>query len=73
MKTIYLIEIGFDWKQFGNELNWQCMYAEQTLQSAQCEMLILRQEEEERREEQRKIYGQVLFYQYYRYRTVTLY
>lgn len=73
MKTIYLIETSYDWKEFGKELNWECLYAESTLQSAQCEMIILRKEEAERREEHRKKYGKLLYYQYYRYRTVQLY
>lgn len=73
MKTIYLIEMSIDWKKFGNELDWSCIYAVNTLQSAQCEMLILRKNEEERREVSRKKYGQVLYYVYYRYRTVHLY
>lgn len=73
MKNIFLIETAFDWKIFGQELNWDCSYAVSTLQSAQCEMLILRKEEEERREEQRKKFGKVLYYQSYRYRTIHLY
>lgn len=73
MKTIYLIETSYDWKEFGKKLNWECLYAERTLQSAQREMIILRKEEEKRREENRKKYGKLLYYQYYRYRTVQLY
>lgn len=65
--------MSFDWKEFGNKLSWSCIYAVKTLQSAKCEMLILRKEEEERREEHRKKYGKVLYYQCYRYRTIHLY
>lgn len=73
MKQIYVIEMAFEHISAREKLNWKATFAVKTLQSAKHEVFISRKEEETEREKRRKKYGNVLYYTYYRYRSIILY
>lgn len=72
MKQIYVIEMAHEFTTT-KQLDWNVVFAVKTLQSAKYEVFISRQDEEVEREKQRKKYGKVLYYTYFRYRPINLY